>query len=283
MQGIKLQFTEETIRQMAERYSDTQAAKRLGIAVSSFFLLRKKYGVPSFTKTTGNRRARGTGELLLPGQGVAHPHQSGLKSDWFHSIDTDEKAYFLGLLTADGHTHLSADGKFFRIELQDPDASVLAQFAASLGSSRPIEGVRRAGKKPSGRLTVYSRPLVEDLTRQGVTSDKPSRFAPPELSSVLRGAYLRGLLDGDGHINAAKKMLNLGSCSLLVIQVVSDWTSEKLSVQPKIHRRKLPSGLDHYRLSFGGVPREVLGWAYSGTGPRIARKQEQADLWMSIS
>lgn len=282
MQGVKLEIPVETVRRLASEQSDTMAARSLGISVSSFFLLRKRYGIPSFTRKTGCRRSLKDGRLLQPGEGIAHPWQQGLDVVCFESIDTPAKAYFLGLMAADGHTSMKPNAKFFSIELQQPDDDVLRELASLVRSTREPRKMERKGKKPSGRLLVHSRQLTESLIARGITENTEEHSVPTDLAPEFRGACLRGLLDGDGHIDATKKSLYLCGCSDAIATTSSQWVKEELGIEAAIKWRVLPSGKRFFVLTFGGRPRDVLKWAYCSEGPVIARKKAQADLWLSM-
>jgi hypothetical protein len=262
--------------------SDIMAARSLGISVSSFFLLRKRFGVPSFTKATGCRRSLQDGRVLQPGEGTAHPWHRDLYVNCFESIDCPEKAYFLGLLAADGHTSLKRNAKFVSIELQCPDHEVLHGLASLLRLNREIEYTNRKGKKPSGRLLVHSRLLVESLIRQGITENTEKHALLADVPTSMRRHCVRGLLDGDGHISAKKKSLYLCGCSEAIAAKVTEWVDAELGLKTATRWRVLPSGKRFFSLTFGGRPREILKWAYRAGGPVIKRKKEQADLWLSM-
>lgn len=282
MQGVKLDIPEPVVRELAAEWSDTRAAKRLGIATSSFFLLRKRYGIPSFTKSTGCRRSLEEGTLLNPGEGSAHPWHKGIKVDCFEPINTPDKAYYFGLLAADGHTSLKPNAKFVSIELQMPDAEVLDGLARLINCHGKIAELKRVGKRPSKRLLVHSRLLTESLIRQGITLNTEQHFLPASIPAALRRHCLRGLLDGDGHISAKKKSLYLCSCSSSIIQAVSGWVKDEFGLSPAVRRRVLPSGKPFFTMTFGGGPREVLKWAYGAPGSVIARKKAEADSWIAM-
>jgi hypothetical protein len=282
MQGTKLVIEKSQIMELAGMYSDTLAAKKLGIAVSSFFLLRKKYGIPSFTKNTGNRRARKTGKLLLPGEGVAHPQYKDLRTETFDSIDSEEKAYFLGLMASDGHSNWEPDGKFISIELQDPDSEILVKFAKLLNYEGGIERLSREGKKPSGRLRVYSAALTESLIRQGISKTTETHSASNDIPRNLRSHFLRGLIDGDGHVKSVTKSLNYTSCSESLVITVSKWCLEEFNIKTKVNVSILESGKLFYRVTFGGKPRTILEWLYPASNVYIERKKVQAETWLSL-
>lgn len=282
MQGTKIIIEKATVEELAARCSDTLAAKELGIAVSSFYLLRKKYKIPSFTKLTGNRRARRTGKLLFPGEGVSHPQHANLKIDLFDEVDTETKAYFLGLMASDGHTSWKPDAKFISIELQKPDSKVLKILAEILNYNGKIEALKREGKKPSERLRIYNNELTRSLIENGISETTETHYASQKLPKALRKDFLRGLIDGDGHIKFSKKDLNFGTCSDSLIETISQWCKEEFGIQTSVKTRILPSGKLFYKLTFGGQPRVILNWMYTDASIYIERKKIQADTWLSL-
>lgn len=282
MQGTKLTIDKSVVQELASQYSDTLAAKELGIAVSSFYSLRKKYGIVSFTELTGNRRARKSGVLLPPGEGTAHPQHADLNKNAFEVIDTEEKAYFLGLMAADGHTSWKLKAKFISIELQNPDSEVLLQMAKLLNYKKGIENLCRKGKKPSGRLLIYSKELTASLISKGITETTETHSAPSDIPKQLRPHFLRGLIDGDGHIKVSTKSLNFTTCSKSLIDAISDWCEEEFKIQTSVSVRILKSKKPFYCLTFGGRPRVILDWLYSNSTVSIARKKEQALAWLSL-
>lgn len=263
-------------------FSDTLAAKELGIAVSSFFLLRKKYGIPSFTESTGNRRARRSGKILLPGEGVAHPQHKDLRAETFDSIDSEAKAYFLGLMASDGHTNWDSDGKYISIELQDPDSEILVKFAELLNYKGGIERLSRKGKKPSGRLRVYSADLTRSLIGQGISETTETHSASDDIPRNLRNHFLRGLIDGDGHVKASTKSLNFTSASESLVITVSKWCLEEFNIKTSVKVSILKSGKLFYRITFGGKPKTILEWIYLNSSVYIDRKKVQAETWLSL-
>ena len=75
-----------------------------------------------------------------------------LNQHYFDKIDSEEKAYFLGFLYADGcncqHVGLTS------MSLQECDKLILERFAKAIGSNRPIRFIKARGRRIS--KPVYS-------------------------------------------------------------------------------------------------------------------------------
>ncbi|MBC8590633.1 hypothetical protein [Wansuia hejianensis] len=114
-----------------------------------------------------------------------------VNDDFFESIDSEEKAYILGFISADGH--ISDKSLHFKIKCDDKD--ILEKINESMDSNYPIRGT----KYPT--LTMSSTKIVNDLKRHGLskrkTWDMPRKLYVPE--QYLRH-YFRGLIDGDGSV-----------------------------------------------------------------------------------
>ncbi len=119
---------------------------------------------------------------------------------YFESIDTKEKAYFLGLLLADGS--IGEHGKI-TITLQEPDRHILEAFALALGMSTQEVGTNspRGTTKAQARLSFNSREMKDDLATYGVVSNKVHDTYLPELPPELMPHLVRGIFDGDGHVS----------------------------------------------------------------------------------
>lgn len=115
--------------------------------------------------------------------------------NYFHIIDTEEKAYWIGLLLADGHV-----SKRGMIQLCMKDLDVIEKFKTSLQSEHPIKYDRYNNPYISIRCKEY----YVDLTHIGfhnrksyfIDLDKILSHIPKEL---IRH-FIRGYFDGDGSI-----------------------------------------------------------------------------------
>lgn len=281
-QGKRTSIDRETLELLTESFSDTQIARKLNLAVSTVFIWRKRYQIPSFSEKTGNKQARRSGEVLKPGTGVPHKSVLSKESTFFKSIDSPNKAYFLGLLAADGSVNTEGD-KYFSIELKSPDHCVLELLASEMDTSTEVKLYRREDKNNTtyGRLRVFNSVVVAQLKSLGLTGDNTKNEGYWRLSSSLRADYLRGLLDGDGCIKEKTKTLNFGSCSESLIELVSHWIEEHLETPCSVTTKTLDSGKPFYTVTFGSKPKAVLTWLYNNDRVSIPRKRKEAMRWVS--
>lgn len=123
--------------------------------------------------------------------------------DFFKTIDTEEKAYWLGFLYADG----CITENEVRLELKLNDEDHLNKMKKSLnGEAIPI--FHRKDIKSS--LVVFSSlDMVNDLKRLGCIQRKTFELDFPTYSQVpkkLLHHFMRGYFDGDGCIYLSKKI-----------------------------------------------------------------------------
>ncbi len=121
-----------------------------------------------------------------------------VNENYFKKIDTEQKAYWLGFIYADGHN----SGYELIINLQNSDAAHLYEFRKQINSEHPIK------PRSDGRTTNYrvnSLKMCTDLDNIGCKiGSKFSTIRMPTLSQELYRHFIRGFFDGDGHISKTK-------------------------------------------------------------------------------
>lgn len=123
--------------------------------------------------------------------------------DFFKKIDTEAKAYFLGLLYADGNVSLNKN--IMQISLQDGDKHILEQFKSSMNANYPITSFQPKGERRQKQnyFRVCSPKIKTDLIKLGCIPAKSLilKFPTPEqVPDHLIHHFMRGYFDGDGGI-----------------------------------------------------------------------------------
>jgi len=177
--------------------------------------------------------------------------QTGLRRDWFDSIDSDAKAYAFGLICADG----SIQKHRIRIQLQERDGDVLRRIRDAAGGGY-VTIVRKAGPIATGRghtsqcratvgLRWQAKQLAEALGRRGVCPNK-SRVLP-KITAPARflGAFVRGLIDGDGCLHIAKggaPTVGFANLNESLLEHVARYCKTVTGKRPTIQRRVRSDG-----------------------------------------
>ncbi len=125
-----------------------------------------------------------------------------IDENFFGVIDTEDKAYWLGFIMADGWITC---GKVLGIKLHPKDKSHLKKFLNSTNSNYPIhEGVSTHGYSIGGKfvnLNITNKKLYNDLLDKGVLVKKSKTLEfPNKIPNNLINHFIRGYFDGDGSV-----------------------------------------------------------------------------------
>lgn len=119
-----------------------------------------------------------------------------LDEHYFDQIDTEEKAYFLGLIITDGCVY-QAKGRrpMLAMTIQESDAYILEAFRDEIRSSKRLTS---DGRGCCG-LQIISEGLVDGLRRYGLHERKSlDCWFPNNIPIQLYPHLVRGIFDGDG-------------------------------------------------------------------------------------
>lgn len=165
------------------------------------------YGV---TKTTISSHLRKNGIRLRTMNDYFNPN---LKEDYFSVIDTEAKAYFLGLLITDGSITKSNNRQaVIRLQLQETDKYILEEFRKELGLSANLSQDKRDG---SWRIAIPSDKIAQDLAKYSCTERKSTTTRLPILENEMMPHLIRGIIDGNGTIyigKGKKRTFYIGLC-----------------------------------------------------------------------
>lgn len=128
--------------------------------------------------------------------------KTNIDSNYFKEIDSQEKAYFFGLILSDGLiTKTSRGTDSFSLSLDVRDSYILNELSVSLcGTSKLVSCKDRSAKGLKGVATIkFSDKIFTDhLLRHAALEGQPFRTKMPELSDDLMHHFIRGYFDGDG-------------------------------------------------------------------------------------
>jgi hypothetical protein len=134
-------------------------------------------------------------------------NEHGLNENYFEKIDTEDKAYFLGLLYADGCVNLNNNK--LSIGLQKQDKNILEVFKQYLDTTRNLRcyKYKNINHQDQFILTLRSKKICNDLFKLGCIPNKSLILKFPELSLIpnkLFHHFIRGYFDGDGSFGLYK-------------------------------------------------------------------------------
>lgn len=136
-------------------------------------------------------------------------HKYHLDEYIFENIDTEEKAYWLGFLMADGYNHESKT--CVAIKIQAEDIETLEQLKSFLNYDGPIHFYTRETKvshltREYCELYICSPIFSKILAEKGCVQGKTYALQFPEyLPKSLINHFIRGYFDGDGCLSITKR------------------------------------------------------------------------------
>lgn len=230
----KIEFTNEEVNKIIERYSILKSSRKVAaefnVTKPTILKVLRENGVEIRTKQKNADEINEVIELykecgsvltvsnitgikidtinIILGknkytyyQKYEYPNTYSYDQDIFEVIDTEEKAYWLGFLYADG---CILDHKGYpcsmQIGLSPIDIDHLYKFCDFIGCEYEIIKTYREDKI---ELSVSNRKFCEDLISLGCIPRKSLVLEPPNPEQVpgyLLRHFIRGYVDGDGTI-----------------------------------------------------------------------------------
>lgn len=208
-----------------------------------------------------------------------------LNQNYFRKIDTENKAYFLGFLFADG-CH-SEEGSTIVISLQMRDKSILEKFAKELETDKPIRirAPRNSSEQWVAIFDFHSKFMADDLLKLGLVPRKSLIVNFPSLELLpehLQKHFIRGYFCGNGCIgiyqtkNTIHRAITICS-SVQFCESLKEIINKNLNLNPSIRLRKS----ERLNLNMGTLTLcgkkifKFLDWIYEDSHFHIQRKYEK--------
>lgn len=214
-----------------------------------------------------------------------------LNQEYFNTIDTEAKAYFLGLLYADGC--VMSKNNSIVIGLQPSDKAILESFMKELDYSGELIlqnlTIKNPNRKNSYRLTLFSKTMCDDLIKLGCVPRKSLILKFPTEKQVpnhLLSHFVRGYFDGDGCFSVGSKN---GSVTIVstddFCQAVKLIIKEKLNINCCIYKTR-SSKINNTTTRTLSIPgrfqvEKFLEWIYSDSNFYLNRKYDKYKNWYS--
>lgn len=207
--------------------------------------------------------------------------------NFFDRIDSEEKAYWLGFMYADGCVY--SDGRKIHsitLKLSIKDEEHLFRFKTSLRSNHSIKRRTRISSFPNGSkkeltssiLRITSKKMFLDLVRHGCVPAKSLILKFPEnLSPHLINHFVRGYFDGDGSVSMTgrcKQFTLLGT--LHILEAIQSLLITHCGVsKTKIHKKN-----NIFYLSYGGNKnvKKIGHYLYQNATVWLSRKRDVFDF-----
>jgi hypothetical protein len=198
---------------------------------------------------------------------------------FFEKIDTEEKAYLLGFLFADGF--IGKNLSYIEITLHKKDIEVLQNFVKHLYyNDRPISTVKVVYK----RVVINSVKMVKNLLNLGCTNSKTFILKFPNIEAPYYRDFIRGYFDGDGSVGISKDgglyMSIVGTINFL--DRMKEVLQKECQLNDTVYDDRHPERNNNIRaLRFGGniVMNRIYHYFYDGATIFLKRKR---NVFLSI-
>jgi len=122
---------------------------------------------------------------------------------FFEVIDTEEKAYWLGFLAADGSVDEKKRSVIFGLHAKDTDT--VCAFRNAISATNPV-ATYGGEKNRHSKIVIVSEIMVNDLRKHGLIAPLSFGIQWPDLHPDLMRHFLRGYSDGDGTFHSGARL-----------------------------------------------------------------------------
>ena len=157
---------------------------------------------------------------LIMGDNFDFKRKSYINLRYFQNIDSEEKAYWLGFIAADGYLYNDS----LSIQLSKEDKGHLQKFSNAINGNfniNTVKGVNNFGKNyEHSKISVRSKEIINDLNNHGVYENKSLILNKPlNIEEKYYPYWILGYLDGDGGIYKNKTKIRI--CFTGTYEVIS--------------------------------------------------------------
>lgn len=207
-----------------------------------------------------------------------------VNSLFFKEINSEENAYFLGLLYADGN--ISKNITCMSLKLKSNDQIILEKFRDIISPSSPIKITQNKNSPNTySYFRINQKEICEQLIALGCVPNKSLILTfPTQVPTNLIRHFLRGYSDGDGCIykNHFKNKKTINTIWKIVstkqfCQQTAKILKEELGVNCSISLSRPKTNQITTTLSVGGNQqvKKVLDWLYQDATIYLPRKYDK--------
>ncbi len=206
--------------------------------------------------------------------------------NYFEKIDTEDKAYFLGLLYADGSVAKKTNS--IKLSLKESDKHILDLFNKFLKNESPIRFTKKTKETYSNMysLMISSQKIKENLIDKGCVPLKTFLLRWPcntILPEYLVRHFVRGYFDGDGCFSYRKHQGKYLKPAFNIVSTV-DFCNGLINLFKRetncncyMQKRYKNRNTNTRQLEISGSKQiiSVMDWLYAGATIFIQRKRDK--------
>lgn len=222
-----------------------------------------------------------------------------IDDNYLEKIDTQEKAYILGLMYADGCVYKT----WAKLDLKSDDQYLLEQIRGCMDNECPIKTYtyqrsqyfKNSNKTyqythSMSRLSMRSKKMVLDLIKNGCGYNKTYSLKFPDkdiISNNMIRHFIRGYFDGDGSISYTTRTSSVRD-ERLHFQITFTGTFEMMTgIREYLNKyvvnfvgyiyKRWKTDVNNYTLTIDGnnVIKQILDWMYKDSAIHLKRKYDK--------
>ncbi|MBT6052676.1 MAG: hypothetical protein HOG49_38240 [Candidatus Scalindua sp.] len=214
-----------------------------------------------------------------------------LNESFFDEIDSQNKAYFMGMLYADGCN--STEQNAIRIILTKKDRIILEKLSSLIFKEHRPLTLRKGGyfeskgkmyfRKDSYQLLITNKHISKTLNELGLIKNKSLIITFPSwIKKDLTSHFIRGYFDGDGCVSLSSGQLSISILGTENFCSGIQNITKKLSIKSSICNAKKGSEIKQFIIHGNQSGRKFLEWMYKGSTIYLDRKHEKFLSFMDI-
>lgn len=257
----KIEFSKENIESiinmyMSDKMSKSKIANYFDVNPSVITRVLKENNIDSFR---GNE---------------FYQRKYSFNEDYFKVIDTEDKAYWLGFIYADGYI---TKGKILGIRISDIDKEHLEKFKTYIESNHPIHSYNSTNGYNVGRkfcqIELNSEYNISNIVDKGVKPRKSKILTFPNediLPKDLTRHFIRGYFDGDGSVYISNTSVGVSFVGTLdFLNKIKDSLPINSSSRPYKYKNKV---IYEYKIGGGNIVKDVYKYLYEDSTIYLERK-----------
>ena len=242
--------------------------------ISKYFIDNKELSITELAKEINIDRHTLT-EILKRNNSYEDRYKRNVDIDFFEKIDTEEKAYWFGFISADGH--IGKNRNSIKITLALKDKKHVEKFKKSIKSEHSIVIRKHEAFNnvfEAAEIVINNKKIHSDLYNLGLRNLKVNHLLPKDVPDELMHHYLRGLYDGDGWFTLTPRSREIG---IGMNRPILEFFDKQIVKFLKIKSRPVKEykSISRYRVAHKDDIKKILDWFYEDATVYLDRKYEK--------
>lgn len=190
-------------------------------------------------------------------------------TDIFEKFDTENECYILGLFFSDGT--IRGEDNTLSVSLIEEDVQILNDIKNIIQPTKPLHYCNIPIGRNQYRLSISHKEIRDKFMKMGCVRNKSLILKYPD-KSILDKHFIRGYIDGDGHISE-KQFSIMGTKEFLksIYKIFSNILKKDLKI--RMYRKKdIISNTWQMSISYKEDRIVLLDWLYSNSNLKLDRK-----------